>query len=133
MKKAALLCLLLLACDPGADKPLEPAWNKQPCAHCMMLLSDKRTAAQLTLPSGERAYFDDLGCMVSWLDAEKVEPRSSWVRSPDALSWALSSSAHFAAGASTPMDFGFVPAASGLGWNEVVAQIRARPPRGGLR
>ena len=43
----ALLALvaILVGCDPGGVKPAEPAWNKQACAHCMMLLSDKRTAA----------------------------------------------------------------------------------------
>ena len=130
----SLAAALLLACDPGVARPAEPAWGKQACAHCMMLLSDKRTAAQLTTAAGERLFFDDVGCLVSWLEDSHLEAKSAWVRSPDATTWIPAHSAHFAAGASTPMDFGFVPAASGISFVELSGQIHRRAhDRGGER
>ena len=83
----------VIACDPGPAKPVDPAWNKQACAHCMMLLSDKHSAGQLVTPSGERLFFDDVGCLVSWLDAEHPQTRRAWVRTPDGLGWLTTSSA----------------------------------------
>ena len=134
MKRALLLALALFGCDPGGNRPAEPAWNKQACAHCLMLLSDKRTAAQATLPSGERQYFDDVGCLVTWLESEQVEPKGAWVRTPAADGWATAASARFASGATTPMDFGFVPADSGISFPELKTQIHARNAlRGGAR
>ena len=128
MKRLLMLCLLLAACDPGAARPVDPAWSKQPCAHCMMLLSDKHTAAQLWLASGERRYFDDVGCLVSSLADEKLSPAAIWVRTPDGLGWAPAATAHFASGGRTPMDFGYVPADVGISWAELVRQVRSRTP-----
>ena len=121
-----LALFALVACDPGVTKPAEPAWNKQACAHSLMLLSDKHTAAQVTLPSGQRQYFDDVGCLVTWLENERVEPQGAWVRSPNADGWIAATSARFSSGATTPMDFGFVPADSGISFAELKTQVHAR-------
>ena len=120
---------LLAGCDPGPLKPAEPAWSKQACAHCLMLLSDKRTAAQLTLSTGEREYFDDVGCMVSFLAEGQAETKALWVRAPNGESWIRAESALFASGATTPMDFGFVPAESGISFEQLKQQVRARAAR----
>ena len=122
------------ACVVDATRPAEPAWNKQPCAHCMMLLSDKHTAAQLTLASGEREYFDDVGCLVSWLEDAKLDAHASWVRSPDGTGWLSTDTAKFASGAITPMDFGFVAAQTGISFSELKTKIdRRRQERGVAR
>ena len=115
--------LVLLACDPGALKPAEPAWGKQACAHCAMLLSDPRYAAQLTLDDGTRRYFDDVGCMVSFVADERLHPKAMWVRSAGGQGWTPAESAQFASGATTPMDSGFVTAASGLSFTEVRRRV----------
>ena len=125
---------LLAGCDPGPNKAAEPAWNKQACAHCMMLLSDKRFAAQATTAAGERHYFDDVGCLVEWLEGEGAGAKGAWVRTPTANGWIAAQTARFAAGAATPMDFGFAPAASGLTFTELKQQLHERQPtRGGAR
>jgi hypothetical protein len=89
-----------------------------------MLVTEKPPAAQLTLPDGTREFFDDVGCMVSWLDREGVTPRAMWVRQGDA--WEPAARARYAPSARTPMDFGFVAAPDGVGWQEVKDTVRAK-------
>lgn len=121
MKSMSLL-LLSIACLNGTQ-PSEPVWGKEPCAHCMMLLSERAPAAQLVLANGTRKFFDDVGCLVSYVDQERVTPRAQWVHLGDG--WVRAEQAHFAP-AHTPMDFGFVGAAEGVTFDEVKAAVRAK-------
>ncbi len=108
-RRAALAALLGatlgVACKPS-DAPAEPVWGKEPCAHCRMLVSDKRYAAQALDEAGERRFFDDIGCMVLWTEAH---PRSAhtWVKDATSGVWRDAATARYAPGARTPMDFGF--------------------------
>ena len=114
-----------LACTRG-DAPSDPVWGKEPCAHCAMLVSDKRYAAEI-VTDGDRKFFDDIGCMVLWLDEHGGKAEHSWVRTPDAARWSDATSSHYAEGAKTPMDFGFEPkAGDGLGWAEMRDRVRSR-------
>jgi copper chaperone NosL len=91
--------------------PKDPVWNKQPCDHCHMLLSEPRFAAQLTDATGQRAYFDDVGCMIEYVGKQAQPPKHLWVR--QAESWTSVEDARFAADAKTPMGFGFEARADG--------------------
>ena len=95
---------LALGCE-DTSAPVEPIWGKQSCGHCRMVVSDPRFAAQLVTPSGERAFFDDVGCLVEHLDDGAA--KHAWVSSGSGV-WLDVNRARFAKGASTPMDFGFV-------------------------
>lgn len=131
-RREALLAFAAVAVGAGAactrdDQPEDPVWGKQPCAHCAMLVSERRFAAQL-VDGGERRYFDDVGCMVLWMDERKAQGARAWVRQGDG--WVVARSARFAPGARTPMDFGFEAKAEGArGWDEVREQVLAK--RGG--
>jgi copper chaperone NosL len=126
-----LIILLAAACTPGIGQPAEPIWGKQACAHCSMLVTEKPPAAQLTLSDGTRKFFDDVGCMVSWIDHERLTPRAMWVRRGDA--WVPAAEARYASQANTPMDFGFVAAPDGVGWEDVKAAVRAKAQAHGDR
>ena len=108
-RRSALAVLLgavaAVACKPS-DAPAEPVWGKEPCAHCKMLVSDKRYAAQVIDDSGEHRFFDDIGCMVLWMDARQP-PSRAWVRESTTGAWLDARTARYARGARTPMDFGF--------------------------
>lgn len=117
--------LAALGCDPGADDPKEPVWGKQACAHCAMLLSDQEHAAQAVTATGERLYFDDLGCLVAWTIAQPTAATRRWVRATDTRTWVAAETAGYERRARTPMGFGIV-AVSGPGeldWNGVVATV----------
>ncbi len=120
--KPLVVVLLLAACANGTQ-PAEPVWGKEPCAHCMMLLSEKAPAAQLVLADGSRKFFDDVGCMVAYVDREHVTPQAQWVHLGEG--WGRAEQAHYAR-AHTPMDFGYVGADDGVAFAQVQAAVRAK-------
>jgi hypothetical protein len=118
-----LLALSLAACRGDLDRAVDPIWGKQPCEHCKMLVSQRASAAQVVV-DGERHYFDDLGCMVQWLD-EKRSPETGWVRLGEG--WTQADRARYRSGAMTPMDHGFIAAADGeTTWPELRARVLSR-------
>jgi copper chaperone NosL len=113
-----LVAALAVACKQ-TDAPAEPVWGKEPCAHCKMLVSDKRYAAQAIDDSGEHRYIDDIGCMVLWMDARKA-PERAWVHEATSNAWLDARTARYVQGARTPMDFGFEARSGGeLGFEAV--------------
>jgi hypothetical protein len=128
----AAVAATTIACEPPADRAIDPAWGKQPCGHCMMLLQDRAAAAELVTPSGERMFFDDVGCMVSWIDEHHVEPAHAWVRGPGGSGWVEAHATRYAPGARTPMDYGFVASASGseardaVSFDEMASHVRRK-------
>lgn len=106
---AIALACFALACGQKAPAPEEPVWGKQACAHCLMLLSDRRAAAQLVREDGTYAFFDDVGCMVEWLARENEPVRARWVRKPDGSGWIAAEQARYSTGHQTPMDYGLLP------------------------
>jgi nitrous oxide reductase accessory protein NosL len=122
----ALAAVAALAACSKSDAPIDPVWGKQACAHCAMIVGDKRYAAQV-LAEGDRFFFDDIGCMVLWTEAQKAKPVRAWVRDPQATAWVDATSARYASGAHTPMDFGFeTRGEGGVGWSEMRQQVIAR-------
>ena len=126
MNRPALAVLLLLSCANGASAPEEPALGKVSCGHCSMLVSERAPAAQAVLADNARRYFDDVGCMVSFIAQEKAAPKAMWVVSPDGT-WVDAQRTRFNGGQRTPMDFGYLPATNGaLSFAEVRSAL-AKP------
>lgn len=128
---ALLGAALVFAACTRADAPVDPVWGKEPCAHCKMLVGDRRYAAQLVDDSGERKYFDDVGCLLLWMEAHKP-PARSWVHDAASSAWLDARTASYVPGARTPMDFGFEARASGgvafdAAREAVLAKGRSRP------
>lgn len=122
-RRLMMLTVLVLGCDADLDRAVDPVWGKQPCEHCKMLVSQRVSAAQL-VRDGQRFYFDDIGCMVQWLDEKSVRARM-WVRNGE--SWIDAEQARYRGGAMTPMDHGFLAAPDGdLTWTEVRARVRSK-------
>jgi copper chaperone NosL len=133
MRRAVLLlavaALALAACSES-DGPIEPVWGKQPCAHCAMILSDRRFGAQLVTGKGERLFYDDIGCMVLDIDQRGLRAPRAWVRDAQTGLWLGAPTARYVAGAHTPMDFGFEARANdGVAWDEVRGAVVAKARR----
>lgn len=132
MKNLLSLALAtLVACSAGSDRPEEPVWGKQPCAHCAMLVSDKASAAQAVDAHGERHFFDDAGCLVAWEAKLTAAAPKHWVRLADGEGWVAPEQARFRRGAHTPMDFGFQAVGGGgdADWSEVVSSVKNKVAR----
>lgn len=123
----ALAALAFVAGCANDERPIDPVWGKQPCAHCAMLVGNKRSAAQLVTETKERRYFDDLGCMVVWTQEHAGSAKILWARDAETGRWVEAKSARFANGARTPMDYGFEARAGGdASWTEVQAAVLAK-------
>lgn len=108
ISRRASFALFLAACTK-TEEPADPVWGKEPCAHCRMLVSDRRYAAEIVV-DGERRWFDDIGCMIVWREAHAPASRA-WVHAGDR--WLDAAGARYVSGAATPMDFGFAVATDG--------------------
>jgi copper chaperone NosL len=111
---------------PGTDQPVDPVWGKQACEHCLMLVSEPRPAAQAVLVDGTRKFFDDVGCLVMWLQRSGQVPKHAWVRAHDGQGWTDAYAARFSDGHRTPMDYGFLSSLRGRSFEELQAVVRAR-------
>lgn len=124
-RRAFLWGAVACAACRGETGPKDPVWGKQPCAHCNMLVSEPLYAAQALNPRGDRLFFDDVGCMASYLLEHRDTPKA-WVRTAQGQ-WVEAERTHFRGGARTPMDFGFVADAAGpLDFDAVKKQVTAK-------
>jgi copper chaperone NosL len=70
MKQAVLLLALAVAgCQAGAPEPAALDTRSEACASCRMAVSEARFAAQLVAPGELPRFFDDIGCLASFLKA----------------------------------------------------------------
>jgi copper chaperone NosL len=124
VKAPLLLAVLLLSCE-RTDVAEDPAWGKQACAACSMLVSQPRFAAELVTARGDKLYFDDPGCMAAYIDQHPGKPLHRWVRGRE--HWFDADAARFSAGAQTPMDYGFEVTADGrIDWSTLRERVRVR-------
>ena len=97
MKRLILLFTLLLAgCARGPALPAQPDTKHDACGWCRMAVSDLRFAAQLVAPNEEPRFFDDIGCLATFLKAGGAPAKGQlayvadhrtkqWVRASTAL------------------------------------------------
>jgi copper chaperone NosL len=55
--------ILGVACGGGPPPPAALDANAETCRHCRMAFSDVRFAGQIVAPGEEPAFFDDIGCL----------------------------------------------------------------------
>lgn len=101
----AVLGVALLAVCGRASQPAPIAYDREPCAHCRMLISDPAYAAQLETADGEVASFDDPGCLLAALVAHP-NPRVLWFHHTREERWLAGDEVGFVRVAHTPMGYG---------------------------
>ncbi len=103
------------------DGPLEPEWNRTPCAHCGMLVGEPAFAAQLHTPAGDVRYFDDPGCLLLFAAAHPADEARSWFHHLREPRWIPAPQARFVSVSPTPMGYGL----GAVGEDEAGAITRA--------
>ena len=130
---AALGVALLAACG-RASQPAPIAFDREPCAHCRMLISDPAYAAQLESADGEVASFDDPGCLLAVLDAHP-DARALWFHHLREERWLAGGEVGFVRVPHTPMGYGLgavaVEEAGALSLEEARALVAADGARRG--
>ncbi|MGE0455708.1 MAG: hypothetical protein AB7O37_18490 [Vicinamibacteria bacterium] len=75
MTRALRLAALVAALAACASRPPEPApldTRNEQCGFCRMAVSEARFASQLVAPGELPRFFDDLGCLASFLKGGKL-------------------------------------------------------------
>jgi len=72
------LMVLLTSCS---QQPAEIHYGSDECAHCKMMITDDRFAAQLVTETGKAYKFDAIECLAQYTSANKSELESAklWV------------------------------------------------------
>jgi len=95
--------------DPNGPHKIH--YDRDMCAECKMVISDRNYAAQIVNPIKNKAYnFDDIGCAIIWMDASNEEWLDSaklYVADQKTAELIPAKEVFWAKGFTTPMDFGF--------------------------
>jgi copper chaperone NosL len=111
----ALLAALLYACTTdSASNPSGVDYGKDTCSRCGNVIQDARFAAQYSLADGTVEKFDDPGCLVQSLEAERTEPRLIYLRTYRDDRWVEAKEAWLArsSGIVSPRGYGWAAFAS---------------------
>ncbi len=112
------LAAALSACGRTATGPegmVEFKWDRDTCARCSMVISDRRFAAQIRGGEKQQAFkFDDIGCAVIWMHNKQQD--TPWIKDAATRFWVadITSSgdkwlearaAHYSGGKVSPMAY----------------------------
>lgn len=95
--------------DNKEAKALEFKDNTLQCPQCHMYLVGTKHTAQIITKDHKTHFFDDPGCAILWLKAQKIEPQdvTFWVYSNDTKRYIDAQKAHYTFLETTPMMYGF--------------------------
>ena len=106
-----LLSLSFIGCEKKVHEgPYNVHFDRDLCAECRMVISDRNYVAQLVDNTHSEAYnFDDIGCLFLWLQ----EHNDSWIQEANiyiadvkSAKFLEAKKAFWSQGHTTPMDFG---------------------------
>lgn len=89
----------------------EVHWDRDMCARCVMVVSDRHNTTQVRNPDNGKTYmFDDIGCMAVWFEEEKISWRDKaivWITDANTGKWIDARKAFYDTHNITPMSYGF--------------------------
>jgi len=109
----AVMSLNFTACEKKSvsTKPHEIHWDRDMCARCAMVVSDRKNTIQVINPQNGKTYvFDDIGCMVLWFDDEQIPWKDKavmWITDAHTGKWIDARKAFYDTENITPMAYGF--------------------------
>jgi copper chaperone NosL len=115
---AALSGAALAACARAPAGPPEPVavhFGDDECAHCKMIVSDDRQAAEVVKPGGAATIYDDLGCLLTREAVARPDPGNVFVRAFDGSGWLRAEAAIVVRSReiASPMGYGYAAFAAG--------------------
>jgi len=114
-----LFCFFIISsgCEKSNDafehnhdkKPLQFEMGTVQCPQCRMPIASLSNSVQLIVSDGNTYAFDDVGCMVLWINDNEKQLRelTIWVYAHDTKQWVDAKKAYFSLTDSTPMRYGF--------------------------
>ena len=95
-----------------AKKPVEVQLKRFQDTQCGMAIGQLEDSAQVVGPDGKTWFFDDVGCMVAWLQSRADTFKADalvWVYARDVSAWIDGRTAWYSVTDETPMRYGFAP------------------------
>lgn len=117
MKKFSFLLILVAFLLSGCEKKIttelhDVHWDRDMCARCAMVVSDRKHTVQAINPKDGRSYmFDDIGCTVLWFHDEKIPWNKEavlWVTEAKSGEWIDAKKAYYTSENVTSMAYGFM-------------------------
>lgn len=107
-----IFIILITGCEKKSKTDVSKVhWDRDMCARCVMVVSDRKNTVQLKDPATGRKYmFDDIGCTVLWFKDENItwkEKAVIWITDIDTGLWIDARTAFYDTDNITPMAYGF--------------------------
>jgi len=107
-----LLFISLSGCKERSKTDVaEVHWDRDMCARCVMVVSDRKNTTQVRDPKTGKAYmFDDIGCTILWFKDEKIAWKDQaiiWITDSNTGEWINARTAFYDTQNITPMAYGF--------------------------
>ncbi len=77
------------------------------CSECNMDIEDMRYEAQIILKNGNTYFFDDIGCVILWIESQKADTARIITKTLDSSKWINVKKAWYSRVAQSPMGYGF--------------------------
>lgn len=91
-------------------RPIEMKLGRFQDTQCGMTIVRPDDSAQVVSPKGKTRFFDDVGCMVLWIENRPFqEDAVIWVYARDVHGWIDGRKAWYSLSDDTPMRYGFSP------------------------
>ena len=116
MIRPLLLVTLLTFTQVGCEKKsttdvAEVHWDRDMCARCVMVVSDRQNTTQVRNPKTGKTYmFDDIGCVILWFKDQKIAWKDNaviWITDVSTGAWIDARKALYDTENITPMAYGF--------------------------
>jgi len=107
------ISIFFIACQENSkdDGVFKVHWDRDMCARCVMVVSDRRNTLQLRNPdNGKKYVFDDIGCMVLWFKEENIKWKDRaniWITAKNSGEWIDARKAFYTTQNITPMASGY--------------------------
>ena len=106
------LLLSLLGCEKNDNSGIAQVhWDRDMCANCVMVISDRKNTVQIQNPKTKKVYmFDDIGCMAVWFKDQNIiwkDKALVWITDVDTAKWINARTAFYDTKNITPMAYGF--------------------------
>ena len=116
MIRVGLLLAVVVLTQTGCEKRSttevkEVHWDRDMCARCVMVVSDRQNTTQVRNPKTGKTYmFDDIGCAILWFKEEKIswsQEAVIWITDIHSGEWIDARTAYYDTENVTPMGYGF--------------------------
>ena len=91
----------------SSGEPVDITPKTYHCAQCNMFVNDPDYAAEVITADGTTYFFDDIGCLIKWIQKHASADAKLFVRSVDTHKWVDAEKAWYSRTDNTPMHYGF--------------------------